>query len=60
MKNLVPVEVIERKIYLLRDHKVMLDKELAQLYGVETQVLNQAVRRNIDRFSERFYVFLDP
>jgi len=51
---LVPSERIERSILLIRGQKVMLDRDLAQLYGVETRVLNQAVRRNIDRFPEDF------
>jgi hypothetical protein len=54
MKDVIPVEVIERKILLIRGQKVMLDRDLAALYGVETRVLNQAVRRNIDRFPEDF------
>ncbi|MEK6656711.1 MAG: ORF6N domain-containing protein [Nitrospirota bacterium] len=54
MDAIVPVEVIEGKIYLIRGQKVMLDRDLAQLYGVETRVLNQAVRRNIDRFPPDF------
>ncbi len=54
MEALVPVEVIERKIFLIRRQKVMLDRDLAQLYGVETRVLNQAVRRNIERFPDDF------
>jgi hypothetical protein len=48
------MEIIEQKIFLIRGQKVMLDRDLAQLYGVETRVLNQAVRRNIDRFSADF------
>jgi len=54
MKTLVPIELIASKIYLIRDIKVMLDKDLAELYGVETKVLKQAVRRNIDRFPSDF------
>lgn len=54
MKELIPIEIIEKKIYLIRSHKVMLDRDLAELYGVETRVLNQAVRRNLDRFPEDF------
>ena len=54
MKELIPVEIIEKKIYLIRGHKVMLDRDLAELYEVETRVLNQAVRRNSDRFPEDF------
>jgi len=50
----VPVEFIERKIYLIREQKVMLDFDLAELYQVSTKVLNQAVKRNIDRFPEDF------
>ncbi len=54
MKALLPMEMIEGKILLIRGQKVMLDRDLAKLYGVETRVLNQAVRRNIDRFPEDF------
>jgi len=54
MTALVPVERIANKIYLIRDKKVMLDRDLAELYGVETKVLKQAVRRNIERFPEDF------
>jgi hypothetical protein len=54
MKDLIPLEVIERKIYLIRGHKVMLDNELSKLYGVGTRDLNKAVTRNIDRFPEDF------
>jgi ORF6N domain len=52
--QIVPVEIIERRIYLIRDCKVMLDSDLAALYEVPTKVLNQAVRRNLDRFPEDF------
>ena len=52
--SLVPMERIERAILLLRGHKVMLDSDLASLYGVETKVLNQAVSRNIERFPADF------
>ena len=54
MKGLVPIERITKKIYLIRDTKVMLDRDLAELYGVETRVLKQAVRRNIKRFPSDF------
>jgi len=54
MKDIIPVEMIEKKIYLIRGQKVMLDRDLAELYGVETRVLNQAVRRNRDRFPDDF------
>jgi len=50
----VPVELVERRIYLIRGQKVMLDSDLADLYQVETRALNQAVRRNLDRFPEDF------
>ena len=50
----VPTERIEERILLVRGHKVMLDAELAQLYGVPTKVLNQAVTRNIERFPKDF------
>ena len=46
--------VIQSKIYEIRGQKVMLDRDLARLYGVETRVLNQAVQRNINRFPEDF------
>ncbi|MBU0579918.1 MAG: ORF6N domain-containing protein [Candidatus Margulisbacteria bacterium] len=48
--ELIPIERIEKKIYLIRGKKIMLDRDLAYLYGVETRTLNQAVRRNIKRF----------
>jgi hypothetical protein len=53
-RSLIPLERIERSILMIRGQKVMLDRDLAQLYGVETRALNQAVRRNIDRFPEDF------
>lgn len=52
--SIVPDERIERAIYLIRDEKVMLDSDLANLYEVETKVLIQAVKRNIDRFPHDF------
>jgi ORF6N domain len=52
--KLVPIETIERKIYLIRGCKVMFDSDLAAMYQVPTKVLNQAVRRNIGRFPEDF------
>jgi cell division protein FtsB len=52
--KLIPDETIIRKIYVIRGHKVMLDFDLAALYEVETRVLNQAVKRNIDRFPKEF------
>jgi len=50
----VPVEVVERRIYLIRGHKVMIDSDLAELYQAATGNLNLAVRRNADRFPEDF------
>jgi hypothetical protein len=52
--SLVAVERIERAILLIRDKKVMLDANLASLYGVDTKVLVQAVKRNLERFPEDF------
>jgi hypothetical protein len=54
MKTLIPLEVIERRILLIRGQKVMLSTHLAELYDVETRALNQAVKRNIIRFPEDF------
>jgi phage regulator Rha-like protein len=54
MKTLVPIELIASKIYLIRGIKVMLDRDLAELYGVETKRLKEQVRRNIERFPEDF------
>lgn len=58
MKAIIPVETIEKKILLIRGEKVMLDADLAELYGVETFNLNKAVKRNIDRFPSDFMVQL--
>jgi hypothetical protein len=54
MTELVPVELIASKIYLIRGIKVMLDRDLAELYGVETKRLKEQVRRNIERFPNDF------
>ncbi len=54
MKEILPSETILSKIYLIRGLKIMLDKDLAELYGVETRVLKQAVKRNNRRFPEDF------
>jgi ORF6N domain len=59
MKALIPLEVIEQRILLIRGQKVMLSTHLAELYNVETRVLNQAVKRNISRFPEDFMFQLD-
>ena len=52
--SLVPVEIIQNKIYLIRGRKVMLDRDLAELYGVPTFRLNEQVKRNIKRFPSDF------
>ncbi|MBL7891301.1 MAG: ORF6N domain-containing protein [Bacteroidia bacterium] len=52
--TIMPDEIIMNKIYFIRKQKVMLDKDLAELYQVETKVLKQAVKRNIDIFPEHF------
>ena len=54
MEPIIPIELIERKIYLIRGHKVLLDSDLANLYEVETFNLNKAVKRNLDRFPVDF------
>lgn len=51
---IIPEEIILSKIYLIRGQKVMLDRDLAELYGVETRVLKQSVKRNIERFPDDF------
>ena len=58
MKELVSHGVIESKIFIIRGKKVMLDRDLAVLYGVETRTLNQSVRRNIHRFPDDFMFLL--
>ncbi|MDO9463682.1 MAG: ORF6N domain-containing protein [bacterium] len=54
MTDIVKQDIIEKKIFLIRDLNVMLDKDLAELYGVQTKSLNLAVKRNIDRFPNDF------
>ena len=54
MKENIAIELIVPKIFVIRGKNIMLDRDLALLYGVETRVLNQAVRRNIERFPEDF------
>ena len=53
-RALIPIEKIEKAIYLIRGERVMLDRDLAKLYDVTTAAFNQAVRRNRDRFPEDF------
>jgi len=55
---MIPEEIIMDKIFVIRDMKVMLDFDLSELYGVETRVLKQAVRRNIKRFPADFMIEL--
>lgn len=52
--SIIPHEILIRKIYVIRGHKVMLDRDLSELYGVETRVLKQSVKRNIGRFPDDF------
>ena len=56
MTNLtqIPEEVLMNKIFLIRKQKVMIDRDLAELYGVDTKRLKEAVRRNLNRFPEDF------
>lgn len=54
MNELIPTEIIENKIFIIRGLKVMLDSDLAQLYDVETRIINRNVKRNINRFPEDF------
>lgn len=56
---LIPVELIERRIYVIRGHKVMLDRDLADLYQVETSYLNRQVKRNLGRFPQDFMFQVD-
>jgi len=60
MNELVPTERIANKILVIRDQKVMLDRDLAELYGVTTGNLNKAVSRNLDRFPPDFMFTLSP
>jgi len=59
MKEDQIVEVVQTKIYSIRNQKVMLDSDIAELYGVETKRVNEAVRNNPDKFPEDFYLDLD-
>ena len=52
--EIIPIKEISSKIYFIRNEKVLLDRDLAELYGVETRVLKQAVRRNLERFPSDF------
>lgn len=57
-KSLIPVESLINKILVIRNHKVILDRDIAVLYGVETRALKQAVRRNLKRFPADFMFIL--
>ena len=54
MENEISTLQIEKKIFVIRSVQVMIDRDIAELYGVETRILNQAVKRNIERFPEEF------
>ena len=56
----IPETLVTSKIYIIRNKKIMLDRDLAELYEVETRVLNQAVSRNMERFPEEFMFQLTP
>ncbi len=56
MDELIIDEDIKNKIYTIRGMQVMIDRDLAKLYGVETKVFNQAVKRNIERFPQQFRI----
>ncbi|MFC4212179.1 ORF6N domain-containing protein [Pedobacter lithocola] len=56
--SIIPENILVNKIYEIRGHKVMLDSDLAELYGVETRTLNQAIKRNSERFPEDFMFHL--
>jgi len=54
MNELIPQEMVEKRIFLIRSQKVMIDRDLAELYGVETKYLNRQVKNNIGRFPKEF------
>lgn len=58
MEHMIPIEKIAAKVCLVRKQKVLIDRDLAELYGVQTRVLKQAVRRNMKRFPEDFMFIL--
>ena len=58
--SVIPEEKIESKIYFIRGHKIMLDVDLAQLYDVQTGMLNRSVKRNLERFPDEFMFRLTP
>ena len=54
MNEIITLDILQQKIFTIRNKRVMIDRDLAELYGVETKKLNQAVKRNIKRFPEDF------
>ena len=54
MKKTISQEIIEKRIFMVRNHRVMIDRDLAEMYEVETKMLNRAVKRNIERFPKDF------
>lgn len=60
MSEIVQHGAIESMIFLLRNRKVLIDRDLAELYGVPTKALNQAVKRNSERFPEEFMFQVTP
>lgn len=58
MGEIIPMEVIEKKIFFIRGQKVMIDRDLAELYGVENKYLHRQVKRNLDRFPAGFMFML--
>lgn len=56
MKEIIPIQIIENKIFIIRGVKVMFDRDLAELYEIKTGALNRAVKRNIERFPD-FFMF---
>ena len=58
--NELQMSPIENRIYIIRDQKVMLDSDLAMIYGVETKRLNEQVKRNLERFPSEFMFQLTP
>lgn len=59
MSEILPVDSIKEKIFLIRNERVMIDRDLAELYGVETKRLNEQVKRNKDRFPSDFMFQID-
>jgi len=58
MSELIKFEEVEKKVLIIRDQQVLLDRDVAELYGVETREINQAVSRNLDKFPEGYILLL--